>query len=256
MMASRRPSAHPRLYQEVAERLARAIAVGEYRVGERLPPERDLAALHNISRPTLREAMIALELDGLIEVRMGSGVYVLATQPAAAGAVAMDVGPFELTEARLIFEAEVAALAATLISSDELAELQKLLDRMEQGNGRGSDGEIADRQFHQCIANATRNSAMSTVIDSLWAIHGRSPQCVRMFEKMRAKGYRPVISEHRAILEALRAHDSNAARSAMRDHLRRVLNYLLDATEVEAIEEAKAKMAAHRERFGASTHHR
>ena len=221
-------------------------------MGDRLPPERDLAAAHNVSRPTIREAIIALELDGLIEVRMGSGVYVKAVRPVGTDPVAMDVGPFELTEARLILEAEVAALAATLITAEELLELEKLLEAMEQGN-HGGNGETADRQFHQCIADATRNGAMSAVVDSLWSIHGRSPQCVRMFEKMRAKGYRPVISEHRAIFEALRAHDSPAARSAMRDHLKRVLNYLLDTTEIEAVEEAKAKMSAQRHRFAAST---
>jgi GntR family transcriptional regulator, hexuronate regulon transcriptional repressor len=242
----------PRLYQEVAEKLSVSILSGNYRVGDRLPPERDLAAAHNVSRPTIREAIIALELDGLIEVRMGSGVYVKAVRPIGTDPVAMDVGPFELTEARLILEGEVAALAATLITDAELLELEKLLDVMEHGN-RSSDAEKADRQFHQCIADATRNGAMSTLVDSLWTIHGRSPQCVRMFEKMRAKGYRPVISEHRAIFNALRTRDPNSARIAMRDHLKRVLNYLLDTTEVEAIEETKAKMNAQRDRFAAST---
>jgi DNA-binding FadR family transcriptional regulator len=247
---SRRSGRRPRLYQEVADKLSKAIASGKYAIGDRLPPERDLAVAHNVSRPTMREAMIALELDGLIEVRMGSGVFVIAVRPIGADPVVMDIGPFELTEARLAFEAEVAALAATLITDEELGELEQLLAEMERGN---ADAETADRQFHQAIADATRNGAMSTVVESLWTIHGRSPQCVRMFEKMRAKGYRPVISEHRAIFDALRAHDASAARNAMRDHLKRVLNYLLDATEVEVIEEAKAKMSAQRDRFAAST---
>jgi len=244
----RRPSKRPRLYQEVAEKLSKEIASGKYGVGDRLPPERDLAVSHSVSRPTIREAVIALELDGLIEVRMGSGVYVIAVRPIGINAVAMDVGPFELTEARLVVEGEVAALAATLITDEELTELEKLLEQMEQGN-RSGDGEKADRQFHQAIADATRNGAMSSMVESLWNIHGRSPQCVRMFEKMRAKGHRPVISEHRAIFEALRRRDPKWARNAMRDHLERVLNYLLDTTEVEVIEEAKAKMTAQRERF-------
>lgn len=249
---SRRPGKRPRLYQEVADKLSRAIASGKYAIGDRLPPERELAVAHNVSRPTIREAMIALELDGLIEVRMGSGVFVIAVRPIGANPVVMDVGPFELTEARLAFEAEVAALAATLITDEELGELELLLAEMERGDC-DADAETADRQFHQAIADATRNGAMSTVVESLWAIHGRSPQCVRVFEKMRAKGYRPVISEHRAIVDALRAHDAGAARNAMRDHLKRVLNYLLDVTEVEVIEAAKAKMSAQRDRFAAST---
>jgi GntR family transcriptional regulator, hexuronate regulon transcriptional repressor len=247
----RRSERGPRLYQTVAEKIIRAIVSGEYKVGDRLPPERELAATLRVSRPTIREAIIALELQCLVEVRIGSGVYVTAAQPADATGVSMDIGPFELTEARLIFEPEVVALAASLITPDEIAELENLLKEMEKGNRLGT-GEVADRQFHQRIADATRNSAISSVIESLWTVRSSSPQCVRMFQKSKAKGHLPVVAEHRAVLEALRAGDARAARLAMQHHLRRVLNYLLDATEVEAIEETKAKMAAQRDRFKAS----
>ena len=241
----------PRLYQGVAEKLTHAIVRGRYRVGDRLPPERELALSFGVSRPTVREAIIALELNGLVEVRMGSGVYVTAVRPARDSAISMETGPFELTEARLIFEPEVAALAASQITPEAVRELETLLREMEKGNRTG-DGEVADRRFHQRIADATRNSALSAMVDSLWTIRNSSPQCVRMFEKSRAKGYLPVVAEHRAILEALRAGDSRAAHTAMKNHLRRVLTYLLDATEVEAMQETKARIAAQRERFKAS----
>jgi GntR family transcriptional regulator, hexuronate regulon transcriptional repressor len=247
-----RPSqSRARLYQTVAEKLAGAIADGHYQIGDRLPPERELAASFEVSRPTIREAIIALELDGLIEARMGSGVYVIAARPAGDHGISMGIGPFELTEARLIFESEVAALAASQITAEEITALEGLLKEMEKGNRRGN-GEIADREFHQRIADATRNSAISSIVDSLWTIRNSSPQCVRMFEKSKSKGYLPVAGEHRAILEALRAGNADAARVAMQNHLKRVLTYLLNATEVEAIEETKAKMAAQRERFKAS----
>jgi GntR family transcriptional repressor for pyruvate dehydrogenase complex len=231
--------------------VAHAIVSGHYRVGDRLPPERELALSFGVSRPTVREAIIALELNGLVEVRMGSGVYVTAVRSAREGAIPMDIGPFELTEARLIFEPEVAALAATQMTPEALTELEALLREMEQGNRTGN-GEVADRRFHQRIADATRNSALSAMIDSLWTIRDSSPQCARMFEKSRAKGYLPVVAEHRAILEALRAGDPRAAYGAMKSHLARVLTYLLDATEVAAMEETKARMAAQRARFKAS----
>lgn len=241
----------PRLYQAVAEKMTHAIVSGQYRVGDRLPPERELALRFGVSRPTLREAIIALELNGLVEVRMGSGVYVTAVRPVREGAIPMGIGPFELTEARLIFEPEVAALAATQITPEGVAELEALLKEMEKGNRTGN-GEVADRRFHQRIADATRNSALSAMVDSLWTIRNSSPQCVRLFEKSKAKGYLPVVAEHRAVLEALRAGDPRAAYTAMKNHLGRVLTYLLDATEVEAMEETKARMAAQRARFKAS----
>jgi DNA-binding FadR family transcriptional regulator len=247
----RRSDREPRLYQTVAEKITRAIVSGEYKVGDRLPPERELAATLRVSRPTIREAIIALELEGLVQVRTGSGVYVIADRPTDAAAVPMDIGPFELTEARLIFEPEVAALAASLITPEEIMELDNLLKEMEKDNRVGT-GEIADQQFHQKIADATRNSAISALVESLWTVRSRSPQCVRMFQKSKAKGHLPVVAEHRAVLDALRSGDARAARLAMQTHLRRVLTYLLDTTEIEAMEETKTKMAAQRDRFKAS----
>jgi DNA-binding FadR family transcriptional regulator len=238
-----------RLYQSVVERLTRSIAAGLYAVGDRLPAERELAATFEVSRATIREAIIALELNGLIEVRIGSGVYVIdATQ--SAGVVSMDIGAFELTEARLLIEGEVAALAATQISDDEILELERLLVEMDNANKKSSGaGELVDRQFHEAIAAATRNSALISTVEQLWTIRNRSPQILLVLEKTRAKGYKPVINEHKAIVDALKTRDSNAARAAMRSHLSRVLDYLLDASEVEAIEATKAKMAAQRSRF-------
>jgi DNA-binding FadR family transcriptional regulator len=238
-----------RLYQMVAERIAQAIASGSYKQGDRLPAERDLAATYSVSRPTVREAIIALEIDGLVEVRIGSGVYVISTTPKAAS-VKMDIGAFELTEARLLIEGEVAALAATQITDAEIAELEGLLEEMNKANSKSAGaGELVDRKFHELIADITRNSAMVASVEQLWTIRNRSPQCVRTFEKTRKKGYVPVVDEHQAIVDALKSRDPNAARAAMRGHLSRVLDYLLDATEVEAIEETKAKMAAQRSRF-------
>ena len=108
-----------RLYQELARQLLAAIASGQYAVGDRLPAERELAAEFNVSRPTVREAIIALEVQGLVEVRVGSGAYVR-QRPDERLSTAFDVTAFELTEARLLFEGEAAALAATQISEAEL----------------------------------------------------------------------------------------------------------------------------------------
>lgn len=240
-----------RLYEKLARKLADMIASGDYQPGDRLPAERELAATFAVSRPTIREAVIALELDGLVEVKVGSGVYVRArTGNFAKASVPADIGAFELTEARILFEGEVAALAAAQISDAQIATLWTLLDAMEAANMDGGHaGEVVDKQFHMTIADAAQNSAMAGVVEYLWTIRERSPQCVRTFEKSRAKGYQPVVEEHRAIVEALAARDPAAARQAMRAHLGRVLDYLLDATEVEVIAEARRRIEAQRARF-------
>ncbi len=248
----RKPAKSARLYQNVAEKITRQIASGVYKAGDRLPAERELAHSFEVSRPTVREAIIALELDGLVEVRTGSGVYVTDQTKKRSAPIAHDIGAIELTEARLLIEGETAAAAAAHITDDEVAELNGLLQQMAAANAKGaSAGELVDAQFHRTIARASRNSALLHVVEQLWTIRNRSPQCVRFFEKSRNKGNSPVIEEHRAIVDALASRDPAAARAAMRDHLARVLNTLLDATEIEVIEEVRARVAAQRTRFSA-----
>jgi GntR family transcriptional regulator, hexuronate regulon transcriptional repressor len=244
-----------RLYQAVAERLAKSIAAGDFKPGNRLPAERDLAELFDVSRTTIREAIIALEIQGMVDVRIGSGVYVSAARPRSkTPSIEMDIGAFELTESRLLVEGEVAALAAVNATPDDIADLERLLVEMDKANAKGDgSGELVDRQFHERIAICTRNSAMVAMVEQLWTIRNRSPQCVRLFDKSRNKGNQPVVNEHKAIVDALQSGDPAAARAAMRTHLSKVLDYLLDSSEVEAIEQAKAKIAEQRSRFGRRT---
>ncbi|MDJ0921864.1 MAG: FadR/GntR family transcriptional regulator [Henriciella sp.] len=247
-----KPVKSRRLYQQIADRISKSIAAEEYPIGSRLPAERELSETFNVSRPTIREAVIALELEGLVEVRTGSGVYVIARpQTGQANMPELDIGPFELTEARKLFEGEAAALAAIQITDDQLDELESLIYAMEQENERGIEGEIADRAFHVSIAQATQNSAVVATIEMLWSIRDTSPMCVRMLQKARAKGVKPAIAEHWDILGALRARDPEGARKTMRRHLSRVIDGLLEATEVEAMQKARSEVELRRKRFAA-----
>jgi GntR family transcriptional repressor for pyruvate dehydrogenase complex len=240
-----------RLYQQVAESIAGSITAGQYSIGQRLPAERDLATEFGVSRATVREAIIALEIEGLVDVKVGSGVYVTAVPRTEGVPLPMDVGPFELIEARLMIEGEVAALAARQATAEDLERLESALRAMERGvaEGDATAAEAADHDFHLAIANATHNSAMASVVESLWAIRQRSPQSERVFERSRSRGTLPVVAEHRLILDGLRNHDAETARRAMHEHLRRVLDYLLEATEMEALEEARRKISARRQRY-------
>ena len=239
-----------RLYQQVADQLSDLIASGKYQLGDRLPAERDLAQRFGVSRPTVREAVIALELAGLVEVRTGSGVYVVERSPVAMKTSEMDIGPFELTEARALFEGEAAALAATLITDEQLAELDATIDEMIEENKTDVEGEIADRKFHMMIAQFTQNSAIASVVEDLWDVRHRSPLVSRMLDKVRKRGVKPRIDEHRAIADALRSRSPSKARAAMRRHLSRVIDGLLDATEVEVLEEARKRVNRQRARYG------
>ena len=239
-------SDHQKRYQFVADQLSKAIRAGEFVAGQRLPSERDLAERFQVSRPTIREALIALDMQGLVEARQGSGLYVK-TAALAPQAAELDIGAFELTEARRLFEGEAAALAAALITDAEISELEGIVTEIKEENRRQVPGEQADRAFHMTIARATRNSAIVGVIEQLWDMRYKSPLCMTMLERARRVGVQPRVDEHERILEALRSRDSKAARKAMRDHLERVIAGLLKATEVEALERARSEVEATRQ---------
>jgi GntR family transcriptional repressor for pyruvate dehydrogenase complex len=238
-----------KLYRQVADSVMASIKTGDYKPGARLPSERDLAAAYKVSRPTVREAMIALEIRGLVESRHGSGIYITEHPPAQMGADDLDIGAFELTEARRLFEGEAAALAATTITDEQLTELETIIADMVKENHRKQTGEMADRRFHVAIARATRNTAIAAVIENLWDIRYKSPLCRHMLERARSVGVQPRISEHRRILAALKKHDPKAARNAMRDHLGRVIDGLLVATESEALANARKKAVSKRHEY-------
>ena len=236
-----------RLYEKVSQDLARAIAQGRYKVGQRLPSERDLALAYEVSRPTVREAIIALELDGLVEVRMGSGVYVTAKKPRGGKAGETDIGPFELLEARRAIESEACAMAAVRIEDQQLTELANLVSEMQDENARDVVmSEDADRRFHMLIAKATQNSAMISAVQLLWDARARSPQNQLMSVKAHAAGVKPRIDEHAEILRALRTRSPSTARQAMHDHLTAVIEALFEATEVQELERARAQVAEQR----------
>ena len=241
-----------RLYQDVARVLFQQLDAGKYAVGERLPAERELSVAFGVSRPTVREAIIALEVQGLVEVRVGAGAYVKRL-PGAEDAPGFNITAFELTEARLLFEGEAAAVAAHNITDRELDELDRLLEEISSENKSELVTENADRSFHLTIARATRNTAIVKSVEDLWKLRTTSPACKLLYEKARVARVRPVVEEHADIVAALRKHDPAMARAAMRTHLTAVSNHLLFATEEMALEEARAATATARERFARLT---
>lgn len=238
-----------RRYQQVAAAIERAVAEGQYQPGQRLASERDLAEQFLVSRPTVRRAVIALEMRGLLEARQGSGVYVRqgsAPVPALAPKD-LDIGAFDMAEARRLFEGEVAALAATLITDEELAYLETLVVEMNNKEATKEQSELADRQFHITIAQATRNSAIVRIIESTWDLRYRSRLCMQMLDRAREVRRTPLNDEHQAIVESLRTRDPKAARAAMQTHLGGLIENLLVTAELEAMEQTHERLAAKRE---------
>jgi DNA-binding FadR family transcriptional regulator len=247
-----------RLYEHIARKLAKAIADGQYEVGQRLPSERELAQSFEVSRPTVREAIIALELDELVDVRLGSGVYVLNRLPPAGHEGVKDIGPFELLEARRAIEGEACAMAALRIGDEQIEQLTALVEEMRTDNRHNEIlmSEDADRRFHELIAASTQNSAIIAAVQMLWDARTRSPQSHLLDDKNRARGLKPPIEEHTLIVRALKRRDPDAARAAMHKHLTRVIESMLKASEVAEINRARAVAAEKRQRYSASRNRR
>lgn len=226
-----------RLFRQVFEQLAELIARGEFPLGERLPAERDLARQLGVSRATVREAMIALELSGLVEVRVGAGIFVVAERPAiplAPDQNGLGLGPFELIEARRLVESEVAQLAARQVQESDFVALEASLALMEEEHETGFQSERGDRAFHLAIAKATRNAALVKMVEVLWELREGSAMWAKLNERVRASQVRPAsLDDHRQIIEALRQRNPEQARAAMDAHLRRVADDLLRISEAE-----------------------
>ena len=217
-----------RLYLQVAEQLSTLIQSGELKAGDRLPSERDLAGRFSVSRPTIREAIITLEVMGLVDVRPGSGVYVGETGSKKLMLTEDLPGPFEILEARKVLESEIASIAAARITNDQLARLKVLLRKLDEPSRSIKDSEKVDQQFHTVIAEATGNSALVSTVKWLWDLRSQSEISVMLHGHARETGSRPAVDEHRAILAALMQRDAPAAKKAMERHLRRVIEDLTE----------------------------
>tara|TARA_R110000744_G_scaffold22171_5_gene57057 strand:+ start:2747 stop:3532 length:786 start_codon:yes stop_codon:yes gene_type:complete len=225
-----------RLFWGIVDKIEALIDSGIYSPGSRLPPERELAETFKVSRPTIREAIIALEVREKIEVKTGSGVYVLKPVNQLIGSN-KQVNAFEVTQARALIEGEVAAIAATTITEDELARLHQTLVDMEKGEFIAE----ADKEFHQIIANATRNSAMILSAQNLWKLRSSTPEIIKDYDSVCSKDNSKTLAEHTAIYQALKSGDSTQARLAMHGHFNRLINALFDAVELRALEEIRQK---------------
>lgn len=237
-----------RMFWQITQKIKTLIASGLYPPGTRLPAERDLAETFDVSRPTIREAIIALEVLQYVEVKTGSGVYVLDKPREKEGASAEQISAFELTQARALVEGEAAALAAVSITDEEIQELEKALEAMRTG----LNAEEADRNFHIIISRATRNKAILLAVNNLWSLRDSQLQIVQAHNSVCSQSDQDRLEEHYEIFKSLKARNSHAARSAMHAHFNRLIDALFAASEAQALEEVRKKSSQTRELYSLS----
>lgn len=209
-----------RLYRQVADQMRGLIESGELAVGSRLPAERELAQMLGVSRPTVREALIVLEVEGFIDIRMGSGIYVNPRKRSGFDVPPDDFeGPFELLRARAVVECAVAEEAARLAQPRHVAELDANLARMDAALDDRREALALDRGFHVIVSGIIANATLNRFIGDI-----HDMRMTPYFEKLASyfenrETWRAAMEEHRAIRDAIAARDPAAARAAMRAHL-------------------------------------
>lgn len=224
-----------RLYQQIGHRLRDAIADGQHLPGDRLPPERDIAERFSVSRSVVREALIMLELEKVVEVRKGSGVYVL-TPPGEASSLYSDsgYGPFELLQARQLLESEVAAFAAIQATKTDILKMRDAIELEKSFVMKGIIDESADELFHTLLAQASQNSVLANMVYELWQVRKHSPMWQGLHQHMGDQNYSELwLNDHQQILQAILRREPKAAKQAMWQHLENVKSKLLEVSDAE-----------------------
>jgi GntR family transcriptional repressor for pyruvate dehydrogenase complex len=209
------------LYEQVVEQLRAYVTDQGLRAGDRLPPERELAERLGVSRVSVKQAIVVLEVQGLVDVRHGGGTYLRRDS--------LDVEPVDalvdrkrrlpdVLEAREALETKLAELAAQRRTADDLVEIDAALSQMRRQIDAGELGVDGDRRFHAAVTAAAHSSLLAQFMRSIAEQIAESRQ-----ESLRQHG-RPVrsLDQHQRIADAIRAGDARAAASAMRRHVRTV----------------------------------
>ena len=214
-----------------------------YNPGERLPPEREIAEMLDVTRTVVREALIMLEIKGLVEVRRGAGIYVLDNSgsqntDSPDANVCNDAGPFELLQARQLLESNIAEFAALQATREDIVKMRQALQLEERELASSAPGssESGDMQFHLAIAEATHNSMLVELFRQSWQWRENNPMWIQLHSHLDDSLYRKEwLGDHKQILAALIKKDARAAKLAMWQHLENVKQRLLEFSNVDDI---------------------
>jgi GntR family transcriptional regulator, transcriptional repressor for pyruvate dehydrogenase complex len=217
-----------KVYEDVARQIERLI-LKKLRPGDKLPSERELAELLSVSRSSIRDAIRSLELMGMVEPRQGAGTIVCEitsnslANPLANALKRKEELMGELLDFRKILEPPLAARAATHASTDEISEMESILKRQKEKLQAGESTIPEDSEFHYAVAMASGNSVVLKVLDILMDLLRDTRERSLQLEGRPQKS----LAAHARILEAIKRHDAEAAKSAMRRHIEDVEEIVL-----------------------------
>lgn len=223
-----------RRYYDIGIKIEKLLYSGVFSAGGRLPSERELSERFDTSRATVREAIIMLELKGLVVVRQGAGIYFIDSPKKISPKVIepkSDIGPFELLQARQIIEGSIAASAARQIKFNELQLLKEVIKQQEKEiDGDSKRYEELDEEFHQLIAESTQNRVLIRQAEYMWStVRAKNPLWYELNKQYLhgKKLQRAWIEDHKQILRALKKHSESDAKQAVWQHLERCKQELM-----------------------------
>ena len=209
-----------KLYIQIADQIRDQILVGTVEAGQQLPSERDLAVSLGVSRPTVREALIALEVAGFVEVRVGVGAFVRDQSKGSAALPDEGHSPLEIMQVRRLLEPEAAALASQTISPEGTARLAETIRSMQAEAASNLWSSDSDRVLHVTIAEGSGNAVLREMLDLLW--NSRSEEVDTRFHEHladMAEVREHILDDHARVVGAIVAGNAEGARDAMAAHL-------------------------------------
>ena len=196
-------------YQEIGDDLRAQIAQGRYPVGSRLPPERHIAETYGVSRTIVREALLMLELQGTVDIRQGSGVYVMRipheNDSEEEQLLSSDVGPFEILQARQLLESNIAAFAAKMATRADIDNLKRIIEQEQRAIALNDTAQDNARLFHLVLAGATQNQMLLATVERIWLQMDSSPLWQQFNVHIASRAWRlKWLGDRQTLLAALR----------------------------------------------------
>jgi GntR family transcriptional repressor for pyruvate dehydrogenase complex len=225
------PVKNTKVYEQVIDQIKEMIVTGKLKKGDRLPPERDLVEQLQVSRTSIREAIRALQIIGLVECRQGGGNFIKESfenslfEPLSIMFVLQNSKPEEILELRKIVEVETAALAAEKIEDYELKELGAIVEQLKLSTDEAFNSKL-DKEFHYKIAHASRNFLVVSVLSAVSSLMDSFIKDAREMILKQNENKEVLIEHHEGVYKALLTRDRNKAAEAMRKHLDFVNAYL------------------------------
>lgn len=227
-----------KVYMEIVDQILSLIKTKELNIGEKLPPERSLAIELGVSRPPLREAISALEILGIVESRGGKGNFISSSKVCTgkmrlARDLEPQASPFELLEARKVVEVEIAGFAADKATGEDISQIAHIVEKQKGAISDYSKTSVVDLEFHLALVKAARNTVLLDIFNRNIASVLKTDFWKKIKGESWSKGghAQKYFAGHVEIFNAIRQHDSNAARKAMQKHLQAIEEDFLEDSE-------------------------